>query len=125
MENYELKMESDMIVVAPEGEITSRSYPEFEEKLTVCADSSMNVLFDMQNVTFINSVGIVFLLRMREMAEREHAHFVMYGLSSNVERIVRRLQLIELLNVVDNIEICLLGICEKSVDESLLNTVAA
>ncbi len=110
METYKMSSESDFIIVKPEGEITSRSYPEFEQKLgrLLCEDAKL--LFDMSAVTFINSVGIVFLLRIAGMAENSCAYFTMYNLAGNIERIMRRLQLQSVLNVAADAEAAFINI---------------
>ena len=59
----------EIVTVGLEGELTSRCYPAFEEKLKDDCEKGKKIVFIMDNVDFIDSIGVVFLLRMRELVE--------------------------------------------------------
>lgn len=112
MDTYRMSAESDLVIVKPEGAIISRSYPEFEKKLKDALGPDTKLLFDMENVEIVNNVGIVFLLRIAEISNSINGYFTMYNLPANVERVVRRLQLQSVLNVVNSIEGVFFDICK-------------
>jgi anti-anti-sigma regulatory factor len=60
----------------------------------------------MDNVDFIDSIGVVFLLRMRELIEGNGGFFAMYNLKEGVERVLRRLRLEKILHVFKSAEEC-------------------
>jgi anti-anti-sigma factor len=106
MNRYSLFRQEDLIVVRPEGEIDSRSYPELENKLMEVMSPRHKVIFNMQNVDFMDSKGVVFMLRMREVVEINGSYFAIYNVSENVGKILRRLQIEKILNVCGDVEKC-------------------
>ncbi len=96
----------EIITVGLEGELTSRCYPAFEEKLKNECKNGKKIIFIMDEVDFIDSIGVVFLLRMRELVEGNGGFFAMYNLKSYVERVLRRLRLEKVLHVYKSAEEC-------------------
>ncbi len=104
--NHTLTNFGEIITVGLEGELTSRCYPRFEEKLKDECEQGNKIVFIMDGVEFIDSIGVVFLLRMRELVDGNGGFFAMYDLRADVERVLRRLRLEKVLHVYKSAEEC-------------------
>lgn len=116
MEKSTILKEKDMFVVQPEGEIACRSYPEFEKILEGSLELGLKAVFNMEKVDFIDSQGVVFLLRMRDLIDANGGCFSIYNLKYNVENVLRRLQLEKILHVTRDAEMCFIKFCELEDD---------
>lgn len=123
MERHSILKGKDLLVVFLEGEIVSRSYPEFEKKLMGDMESRRNVLFNMEKVDFVASQGGAFLLRMRNLIDVNGGYFSIYNLNPNVERVLKRLQLEKVLNVTSDVEKCFNKLCQFDDRERMCHTV--
>lgn len=119
MEKYSIVKEKDMFVVQPEGDIACRSYSEFEKNLTDNFELGVKAVFNMEKVDFIDSQGVVFLLRMQELVEANGGCFSIYNLKHNVEKVLRRLQLEKILNVTRDAEKCFIKFGEFKEDRGI------
>ena len=99
MEKVEVEFEEGLIVVKPEGEIAHRTYPEFEDNLENKVEEGIKVQFDMKKVTFFSSLGVVFLLKMKEMVESKGGKFEIFRLKSNLKSSLKKMSLEKFLNV--------------------------
>jgi anti-anti-sigma factor len=108
----EIFAEKDMITAVPVGKIRSGEYPEIEEKIagTIGSSGSTKVLLNMENVNFINSAGIIFLLRLKKMIAARGGAMVMYNLHNSLESRFVKLRLDKVLNISKNAEQCLIDI---------------
>ncbi|MFH1539222.1 MAG: STAS domain-containing protein [bacterium] len=79
MKKYSMLKENGLLVVFPEAEITSRDYPKFEKKLTRDMLFRKNVVFNLEKVDSVNSQGIVFLLRIKDLVEMNGGYFAIYN----------------------------------------------
>lgn len=120
MDKYSIMKEKDLFIVQPEGDIACRSYPEFEKKLVGNLKLGGKAVFNMEKVDFIDSQGVVFLIRMRELVEANGGCFSIYNLKHNVEKVLRRLQLEKVLNVTRNAEKCFIKFGEFEDDRGII-----
>ena len=71
------------------------------------------VAFNMSDVDFIDSIGLVFLLRMREITETKGGSFAIYNLRPRVDRVLKRLNLSRILNIIESAEDYFSGMKER------------
>jgi anti-anti-sigma factor len=114
MEKYSILLEKDLLVVQPASDIVSRSYPGFEKRYVSNISEGAKVVFNMEKVNFVDSQGIVFLLRARELADFRGAQFSIYNLKGHISKALKRLQLEKLLNVSQDAEGCFMDIAERN-----------
>ena len=101
MENFRIVYREDQVVVGPEGELTRSSYPEFETSLRESLSGNVAVEFDMSKVDFVDSSGVVFMLRMRELLEGRNLDFVFSNLNDNAREMLLGLKLEKILRLGD------------------------
>ncbi|HOX28656.1 MAG TPA: STAS domain-containing protein [bacterium] len=106
MQTHEIAEEKDMFIISPVEEIVWKSYPQIENLLVRFVGGDKKILINMSRVNFIDSQGVVFLLRVRRLVEINGGYFAMYGLTENVDNVLTKLQLKRLLNVMSNAEVC-------------------
>jgi len=114
-----------MLILKPQGEITMRAYPEFEKNLTQDITPGMKLIVNLEGVEFVDSQGIIFLLRLRQIAEINNVRFMMYNLNYQIDKVITRLRLDRILNVAKNTERCFLEIGENKVSEECGLTACA
>jgi len=66
---YSAEKSPGVFIVYPEGSLDSSTYPQLEEKIGLLMESSPELLvFDLQRLTYISSMGIrVFIKAAKEM----------------------------------------------------------
>lgn len=125
MNSYIFLTQKDMLILKPQGEITMRAYPEFEKNLTQDITPGMKLIVNLEGVEFVDSQGIIFLLRLRQIAEINNVRFMMYNLNYQIDKVITRLRLDRILNVAKNTERCFLEIGENKVSEECGLTACA
>jgi anti-anti-sigma factor len=112
MDKFETFNTKDMIIAAPEGEMVSRSYPEIENAIVGGLDGfeKMKVVFNMEKVGFIDSAGIIFLLRLKSMVASRGGSMVVYNLKQNIEKTLVKLRLDTVLNLSKDAEQCFIDL---------------
>ncbi len=112
MDRFEILSEKDIIVAVPEGDIVSRFYPDFENAIRVRMGSAgkVKLLLNLERVGFIDSSGIIFLIRLKNMVASENGHMVIYNPPFCFKRAIIKLRLEKLLNLRNDIEECFIDI---------------
>ena len=87
------------IMIAPSICIDYHTYPKLETKLSRLIRNETRVSFDLSNMDYIDSAGVGFLLRVRNLAEMRGGRFEILNTSLRLRRIFRKLQLISILNI--------------------------
>jgi len=121
MKNYEIFSGKDLIVAAIEGEIVSRAYPDIEKEIVMNLNNIGNkkVVFNMEKVGFIDSSGIIFLLRLKSMISSGGGFMVIYNLQQNIEKSLVKLRLNKVLNLSKDAEQCFIDLWYMASDETL------
>jgi anti-anti-sigma factor len=94
--------------IYPMGEIVSHSFLDIEQKIMKGELAEKKLAFNMEKVDFIDSQGIVFLLKVSRIVEKRNGKLVIYNMNHNVRRVLKRLQLDRILNIYDDVEECVL-----------------
>jgi len=116
----------DLIIVAPEGEMTLRSYPDIEKTISEDLNGShkMKVVINMEKIGFLDSAGVIFLLRLKSMVTARGGYMTVYNLKNNIEKSLIKLQLDTVLNLSGNAEQCFIDLWYMSAEEAQLPAVA-
>jgi len=109
MEKYTFFTQKDLVVILPYGDIKSRSYPKLERKIIRELKPNIKLIINMENIKFLDSHGIVFLLRVREIVQSYEGYFAIYNLSNHITTIIKRLQLENILNIASSPENCFIN----------------
>ena len=108
-----------MIVLLPEGEMVSRAYPETEKEVAEeMSAGRTKVMLNMERVGFIDSAGIIFLLRLKNIVASRGGCLIVYNGQRNVESTLIKSKLEKVLNISKDAEQCLIDIWYMAGDES-------
>jgi anti-anti-sigma factor len=121
METYTYIKQMDMMILRPKGEITSRTYPEFEKEMTADICDGMKVMVNLEDVEFVDSQGLVFLLRFRQTADLNNSQFYLFNVNYNFEKVLKRLRLEKILNVTSCPEECFPALADSGLAEPALS----
>jgi anti-anti-sigma factor len=91
--------EDEFTMIFPEGELGYDDCHALENIVSGHMGSGMILSFNMGNVSFIDSAGVGFLMKMKKLAEKRNGSFEMRHLPKNVKLVIDRLALNEFLNV--------------------------
>ena len=100
MNIIEYTMEEGVIVLIPDGSITSRSYPEIEKKIADNVPRGFKkVVADMGRVEFIDSAGLVFLLRLKKLIESAGGFLEILNPSYFIKKTLKTMHLDRFFNI--------------------------
>ena len=99
MECFAIAKEEGLIVVLPEGDITSRRYSGIERVVEKNINRNKTVIINMERVDFINSEGADFLLHIKNIAEMHGGRVEICYAKHNVCKMLKTLQLDKVLNI--------------------------
>lgn len=92
-------------VVAPPAELTDQSLDGFEEALRpVVSGAGPGLVLDLGDVSFINSTGLGYLVKLGMRLDREHRCFALARPIRAVERTIRLIGLDAKLPLFDTLE---------------------
>jgi anti-anti-sigma factor len=113
MEKYEMFSHKDMVIAVPTGKINSRVYPEMEKIITERFHPPVKskVIFNMENVGYIDGEGVIFLLRMKSLITLNGGYMGIYNLKTDVQRAIANLLPDQVLKLSRNAEECIADIC--------------
>lgn len=66
--------------------------------------TKIHLIFDMQNIHFIDCQAVTCLISLTELAEKNNSTFVLCNLSEHVQLLIDTLQLSSILHIEDNIK---------------------
>lgn len=99
MLKYRLLQIQDTLTVAPQGDIVLFSYPDLERDIRTRVRRGLEIVFDLRELSFIDSSGIGFLLRMKNLAESAEGRSQVLNPAWRVAGIFRKLKLNDVLPV--------------------------
>jgi anti-anti-sigma factor len=77
-----------VFTVAPCGSIDSETYLELEQKLSAILDASTRlVVFDMQEVTYISSMGLGIIFKTKNFLEKQNGSIIITNLQPQVKKV--------------------------------------
>ena len=91
--------EGGSTMVFPEGELRFEDCHALENIVSRHMDSGVLLSFNMGKVSFLDSAGAGFLLKMKELTEKWNGSFEMRYLQKGVKMVLDKLALNEFLNV--------------------------
>ena len=90
---------SDISVLVPTGDIDISSVPRLRSSIESLMDSGIvRILINCENVTFIDSTGVAFLLARARQFARAHGLLSLVNVSSNVMRFLQIARLVDALH---------------------------
>ena len=104
MERFMLTHSADGIIVIPDMYIDCHTYPKIETKLSRLIRNETCVSINLRHVDYIDSAGVGFLLRVKNLTEMRGGRFELLHASSRLRRVFKKLQLIKILNIHDKPE---------------------
>ncbi len=77
-----------VFTISPEGSIDSETYPELEQKIrSVLGASAKLIIFDMQGVIYISSMGLGVIFKTKEMLEKNNGSIIITNLQPQVKKV--------------------------------------
>ncbi len=95
---YDIKKDSDSLVVAVEGELDVRTSPDFEKALMPALQNMKTVIFDMKELTYLSSAGLRVLLGAAK-AMSSQGKMTLKNVNDDVREILEITGFINLFNV--------------------------
>jgi anti-anti-sigma factor len=90
MKSFELATEEGIVVLLPEGDITARTYPEIESRISEKLQCGVTVVVAvMDRVDSIDIAGLGFLFRLKRMIEMKNGNFFILNPSYYVEKTLK------------------------------------
>jgi anti-sigma B factor antagonist len=82
------KKEKGVFVIAPEGSIDTETYLDLEKKYKeVIQSSATGIIFDMEKVTYISSMGLSTIFKARKEIEAVKGTLVITNLQPQIKRV--------------------------------------
>ena len=109
MRRSEIAVAKDIIVIRPEKDFVMDPLGDFREEKIIKAMqnlSRVNVVFNMDNVEFIDSYSAGILLKFSSAVKANRGFFAVYNLKEGPRKTIERLQLMNILNVHTDAEGC-------------------
>jgi len=110
MDNFNLKWKNkdEYPVIFMEGDITSSS-----EKLLIEAYKEINestkdsqiIIFNFENVNYINSSGISSIIKLLQMQKNKNGDFIFIGLSDHFKKVMDIVGLTDFITIYDSYEL--------------------
>ena len=114
MKSFEYTLEEGLIVLMPDGGITSRSYPEIESMIADNVPRGYTkVIADMARVEFIDSSGLDFLLRLKKMIESAGGCLEALNPSYYIKKTLKAMHLDRFFNISLDAEGASIEICNN------------
>lgn len=88
----------DSTMVLPVGEMAYGACSELKDIISGHMGPGVILSFNMEKVSFVDSVGVGFLVQMKNLSEKRNGTFEMHRLQKNVKLVIDRLTLNEFLN---------------------------
>jgi anti-anti-sigma factor len=121
VETFEFAIEEGVIVLLPDGDVTSRSYPDIECMVGENLSRGFNTIVAvMDRVDFIDSAGLVFLLRLKKMVETSGGILLLNNPSYFVQKRLKELYLDRIFNVVRDGEYSCIDIRDSSAGKKMV-----
>ncbi|MFH0732919.1 MAG: STAS domain-containing protein [Candidatus Omnitrophota bacterium] len=87
------KKEFGLLMVSPKGSIDSETYEDFFDKINpVLSLSTKAVIMNMNDVTYVSSMGVSVLLELRKTVIGNEGIFIMVNLQPQVKKILELLK---------------------------------
>lgn len=102
--NIEIISENEYLTMFKlKGEITSDIYPDL---VSFCKEKveKTDSIFDFEDVHYISSGGMAALLIFKQIADQTNKRFIIFGLQSNVKKVIELTKLTNLFNIVETEE---------------------
>ena len=95
---------SQVMIFAPKGQITLANIDNFSYKL--CKQISLSdcpfFLLDMSEVSFLDSSGLLVIVRAFRIAQQKGQHFVISGINEPVKIVFELVRLSEFIDIYEN-----------------------
>ncbi len=94
----------NITTVEPQGYISAANAPEFLEQLTTAVTSEQNqiLLVDMKQVEFLDSAGLMVLVKALRMAQNLGHRFIICSLAPSVRMVFELTQLDKVFEIFDS-----------------------
>lgn len=109
MRRSEIAVAKDLIVIRPDKDFVMDPQGDFHEETVIKAMQSLsqvNVVFNMDNVEFIDSYSAGILLKFSSAVKAKRGFFAVYNMKEGPRKTIERLRLINILNVHTDAEGC-------------------
>lgn len=94
-----------VFIVSLDGGIDSVTYEELEKKLAPITNKDTQVLvFNMEGVTYISSLGLRVLTKTREAIEENDGIFVMTNLQPQIQKVFDVVKTLPGINIFESVE---------------------
>lgn len=95
-----IKKEENVYAVALKGSIDTDTYTQLEKELAgIINDKTKAVVFDMENVTYVSSIGIKVIIDAKKTLESRGAGFAMINLRPQIKKIFEVLKILPMFDI--------------------------
>lgn len=92
-------------IISPEGMLDSDTYLEFEKNLEPILSKDLNMLvFDLKGLTYISSMGVSAVLKVKKSAEQRGARFLMANLQPQIKKVFEIIKALPSENIVESVQ---------------------
>lgn len=98
-----IKKKDYVYVVELKGSIDTDTYEKLEEELSgIVNDKTRAVVFDMEKVEYISSIGIKVVIDAKKALEGQNSSFAMINLQPQIKKIFEMLKILPMFDIFDD-----------------------